>query len=262
MLKNKRSTTTQNPFWWCLPEILQLCFISGPSSCFNKDSQETLRRIESNKPRSELSSHWCFEDVVYILNPVFFLDEVPLFPGAPPRSWKQLPAAPVWHQLLKHGRGPVKGYLPPVLQFLCKSSSSQSTLDRSQRRGRVLGEGEIRKRKKKIMTGAGPCRLKRSLPHTATLQKQKAMSVWRSLCDFYIASHVASAHVTCKNNLSLAIQRGEWLPESHFKRKMFLPFWMIKLRNNTSILLQDSATTQELIQKLQSWGVGEIWSRF
>lgn len=62
--------------------------------------------------------------------------------------WKQLPAAPVWHQLLKHGRGPVKGYLPPVLQFLCKSSSSQSTLDQSQRRGRVLSEGEIRKRKK------------------------------------------------------------------------------------------------------------------
>lgn len=78
-IKEQRKT-----FLWCPPEIMKLGFISWPSSCFNKDSHESLERLEPNKLGCELCTHLSCEDVVYILDPVFFLDEVLLLPGASP----------------------------------------------------------------------------------------------------------------------------------------------------------------------------------
>lgn len=51
-------------------------------SCLSKGSHETLGRTESNTLGRELSTGFWREDVVYILDPVFILDEVlPLLPG-------------------------------------------------------------------------------------------------------------------------------------------------------------------------------------
>lgn len=54
-------------------------------SCLSKGSHETLGRTESNTLGRELSPGFWREDVVYILDPVFILDEVlPLLPGGSP----------------------------------------------------------------------------------------------------------------------------------------------------------------------------------
>lgn len=54
-------------------------------SCLSKGSHETLGRTESNTLGRELSTGFWREDVVYILDPVFILDEVLPLPGACPR---------------------------------------------------------------------------------------------------------------------------------------------------------------------------------
>lgn len=54
-------------------------------SCLSKGSHETLGKAESNTLGRELSTGFWREDVVYILDPVFILDEVlPLLPGGSP----------------------------------------------------------------------------------------------------------------------------------------------------------------------------------
>lgn len=125
-LKNKRATVMG--FWRCPPEVVKLFFISRPSSCFTKDSHESLEWMESNKLRCEPCTRLCCEDVVYVWDPVFFLDEAWLPPGASPAvivsssghtaCWKPLPAAPLWFWLLRTRTKAIKGYLPPELQFL------------------------------------------------------------------------------------------------------------------------------------------------
>lgn len=108
---------------WCPLEIVRRCFVSRPPSCFNENSHESLERTQSNKVGRELYTHVCCEDVVYILDPVFFLAEVPRLPGASPAvivsssGLSLLQAASCSPCVILAAKQPVKGYLPPALQF-------------------------------------------------------------------------------------------------------------------------------------------------
>lgn len=159
-------------FWWCPLEILKLCFISWLPSCFNKDSHESLEKNRVKQTwvwAAHLLVLWgcclcfrsCFLPGWSAVATRCFFRWCWLLLGAQPAGGSFLqPPSPstVWFWLLKTAESLSKVISHPGYGF--EGSSKSGTViymmcHGPHRGGRVVTEGDFRRKKQKHKGGGG-----------------------------------------------------------------------------------------------------------